>query len=172
LKFNLASPSHSLRATTLRILLHLASIVDPSSTTFTQALLEIENTPRNVENIRSTSLAMRKLPVTCPSGLEDMLVAFCFGLLTVNFAPLWTDASGILKAISEHSGVTVWEMAFRRLIENEEDTIDQDDTANHKESGVAIEDHADKIWNENHLSSPACLSLLLAKVLSSWYTLT
>lgn len=108
---------------------------------------------------------MRKLPVICPSGLEEMLVAFCFGLLTVNFAPLWTDATGVLKVISERSGATVWEMAFRRLIENEEDASDQDDAGNHKESGAATtEDHAEKIWIENHLSSHARLSLLFAKV--------
>jgi hypothetical protein len=128
-------------------------------------MMEIENTTRSVEKIRSTSLAMRKLPLSCPPGQETALIAFCFGLLSVNFAPLWTDACSVLKTLSEHSAAKVWEMAFERLTEKEGN--DQD-IANHKEiDTVKAEVPLDQVWDDCQLDSTSRLQLLFDKVYAS-----
>jgi hypothetical protein len=82
-------------------------------------MLNVENTPRTVENIRSTSVAMRKLPVLSTVEHDEMLIAFCFGLLSVSFATFWKDACNVLKAIVDRSGSKIWEFAFSRLASEE-----------------------------------------------------
>src|SRR5271155_5441124 len=79
LEFNLSRPSHAIRETSLRILLS-TNTVGRSDHDLVQAMLNIETTPRTVENIRSTSLAMRKLPALSSSEQDEKLITFCFGL--------------------------------------------------------------------------------------------
>src|SRR5271170_3389003 len=150
LERNLSRPSHAIRETSLRILLSITNITGRSDRDLLEAMLNIETTPRTVENIRSTSLAMRKLPALSSSEHDEILVAFCFGLLTINFAPLWNDACAVLKVISERSGGKIWEKAFAQLtlegIEDKEDAPKESEAEDAKS-----ESPLDIVWNENQL---------------------
>ena len=165
LQQNLSYPSHLIRSTSLRILIHIMNTIRPSANNLLEAMLAIENTPRTVENIRSTSLAMRKLSTMSSSEYDEILIAFCFGLLTVNFAPLWSDACAALKVVSGRSGVKVWELTFSHLTsENNEESEDiinkgapSDDTA---------ELPSDQIWRESELDFPSRLQRLYDTVLT------
>jgi U3 small nucleolar RNA-associated protein 20 len=111
-------------------------------------MLEIENTPRTVENIRSTSLAMRKLTALSTVETDPFLIAFCFGLLTVNFAPLWSDACAVLKAVADRSGAKLWEKAFADL--NVEDN-EEDNRSDSKSMKPNLAGLADGIWDNHQL---------------------
>lgn len=139
----------------------------PNITSSTQELLEamlnIENTSHTVENIRSTSLAMRKLSTMCSSENDDLLIAFCFGLLTANFAPLWSDACNALKVVAERSGAKVWGMAFSYLaseINEESENVEKQVTPNLK-----YEAFAEKVWSEGQLDLYSRLQSLYDTVL-------
>ena len=79
-----------------------------------------------------------------------MLIAFCFGVLTINFAPLWNDACAVLKVISERSGGKIWEKAFTQLtlegIQGKEDEPKGSEPEDAKSEGPL-----DKMWNESQL---------------------
>jgi hypothetical protein len=110
-------------------------------------MLEIETTPRRVENIRSTSIAMRKLPILSSAEYDDLVISFSFGLLTVQFAASWSDAWATLKIISERSGAKVWETAFARLRLEGEENVASPVTADHqREVKFSIADFADELW--------------------------
>jgi U3 small nucleolar RNA-associated protein 20 len=148
LQINLSKSSHLIRSSTLRLLQQLSEKLD-SSSSLVEALLEIENTPRTVENIRSTSVAMRRLPLLFSKDHDVMLIAFCFGLLTVNFAPLWNDACSVLKAIVERSGAAIWEAAFSRLTKEETSTNTNDESGTEEPADVSPVSGSptDELWN-------------------------
>jgi len=125
----------------------MSNSVASESATLVEAMLSIENTSRTVENIRSTSLAMRKLAAISSEEHDDMLVSFCFGLLTVNFAPLWNDACAVLKTICDRSGAKIWDLAFSRLTTDEDGSEEVSD--NVKDGKANNEIYADQIWNES-----------------------
>jgi hypothetical protein len=113
-------------------------------------MLNIEITPRTVENIRSTSLAMRKLPALSSEEEDEMLIAFCFGLLTINFAPLWNDACAVLNVISERSGGKIWGKAFAQLtLEGVQEN--EDELKGSEPEDAKSENPLDKVWNESQL---------------------
>jgi hypothetical protein len=126
-------------------------------------MLNIETTPRTVENTRSTSLAMRKLPLMSSPDYDDMLITFCFGLLTINFAPLWNDACAALKAVADRSGAKVWEMAFSQL-SSEKDDISEHET---QSATAASKSSQDDIWSLGQLDLPAQLQRLYEMVISN-----
>ena len=109
-------------------------------------MLNIENAPRTVENIRSTSLAIRQLSTMCSAEQDNMFIAFCFGLLTVNFAPLWNEACAALKVVAGRSGVEVWEMAFPPLVSEKNE--ESEDVEKNELAKLDNEMFAEKIWNE------------------------
>lgn len=129
-------------------------------------MLGIETATRTVENIRSTSVAMRKLPLLSTVEHDGMLVAFCFGLLSVNFAPLWTDVANVLKAIVDRSGSKIWEFAFSRL--TGEDALATGANLNAAAQPMPQKSHplsfADELWSNSQLGPSAGLNLLYAKV--------
>lgn len=127
-----------------------------------EAMLNIETTSRAVENIRSTSLAMRKLPALSSSEHDEMLVAFCFGLLTINFTPLWNDACAVLKIISERSGGKIWEKAFAQLTDEAIGNDGEGDTS--KTEDVKSQRALDKVWNESQLDNDTRLQNLYKTV--------
>ena len=132
-----------------------------------EAMLAIETTPRTVDNIRSTSLAMRKLPAISSSEHDGMLIAFCFGLLTINFAPLWSDACAVLKAISDRSGQKIWERAFTQL--TLEDIHEKDESSETSKPGnPKSESLPERVWNENQLDYSARLQQLYDSV---WFSI-
>lgn len=95
---------------------------------------------------------------------DEILIAFCFGLLTVNFAPLWSDACATLKAVSGRSGLKLWELTFSNLTsensENSGDIIEKCEA-----SDVAAESVSDQIWSESELDFPSRLQRLYYTVL-------
>jgi hypothetical protein len=150
LERNLSRPSHAIREISLRILLSITNINGTSDQALIEAMLNIELTPRTVENVRSTSLAMRKLPALSSSEQDEMLIAFCFGLLTINFAPLWNDACAVLKVISERSGGKIWERAFAQLtLEGIQEK--EDEPKGSEPEDTKSESPLDKVWNESQL---------------------
>jgi hypothetical protein len=150
LERNLERPSHAFREISLRILLSITNINGRSDHDLIEAMLNIEITPRTVENIRSTSLAMRKLPALSSSEQDEMLIAFCFGLLTINFAPLWNDACAVLNVISERSGGKIWGKAFAQLtLEGVQEN--EDELKGSEPEDAKSENPLDKVWNESQL---------------------
>jgi hypothetical protein len=163
LQQNLSYPSHLIRSTSLRIFKHVMNITSPSANDLLEAMLAIENTPRTVENIRSISLAMRRLSTLSSSEYDKILIAFCFGLLTVNFAPLWSDACTALKVISGRSGMQVWELAYFNL--TSENNEESESITEKGVSDVTSESASDQIWGEGELDFPSRLERLYATVL-------
>lgn len=165
LQTNLSKSSHLIRSSTLRILQQMSEKLDSTSSSLVEALLEIENTPRTVDNIRSTSVAMRRLPLLFSKEHDVMLITFCFGLLTVNFAPLWNDACSVLKAIVERSGASIWEAAFSRLTHEEASSTHDDNGIEEQTDVSAVSVSAtDELWNNCQGDSYYRLQSLYAKV--------
>ena len=164
LQQNLSYPSHLIRSTSLRIFKHVMNTIRPSANDLLEAMLAIENTPRTVENIRSISLAMRRLSTLSSSEHDEILIAFCFGLLTVNFAPLWSDACAALKVVSGRSGLHVWELAFFHL--TSENNEESENITEKGASDVTSKSASDQIWGESELNFPSRLERLYDTVLS------
>ena len=166
LQTNLSKPSHLIRSSTLRILQQLSEKLASASSSLLEALVEIENTPRTVDNIRSTSVAMRRLPLLFSKEHDLMLITFCFGLLTVNFAPLWNDVCSVLKAIVERSGAAIWEVAFSRLTHEEASstTHDHNGTEEQTDDSAVSESAMDELWNNCQGDSYYRLQSLYARV--------
>ena len=76
------------------------------------------------------------------------MIAFCFGLLTVNFAPLWSDASGVLKIIGDRSGAKLWEKAFSDLNLEDSGEIDVGPSKIDKSNTLAL---SNTIWEGNQV---------------------
>lgn len=133
-------------------------------------LLEIENTPRTVENIRSTSVAMRRLPLLFPKEKDEVLISFCFGLLSVNFAPLWNDSCSVLKSVAERSGAKLWAAAFSRLtgLEASESVDDNKEVAAETLPSASLNARSHKVWTDGQLDVIRRLQSLYEKVLSSY----
>ena len=164
LQTNLSNPSHLIRSATLRILQLLAPTAKSSPEALIRAMLEIETTPRTVENVRSTSLAMRKLPMLSSVEYDTMLAHFCFGLLTINFAPLWNDACSVLKVISDRSGEIVWKLAFERLnIESNGEMTSTRDLQ--RPNSETVENFTDKLWQSVDRSPDDALRFLFEQSL-------
>jgi hypothetical protein len=161
LERNLSYPSHIIRNSSLRNLKHFSRHTSPILPDLVEAMLDIENTPRTVENIRSTSLAMRKLTALSTVETDPFLIAFCFGLLTINFAPLWADACAVLKAVADRSGAKLWEKAFADL--NVEDT-EEANSSDSKSVRWNLEELVNGIWEEQQLELTTRRELLHEKV--------
>jgi U3 small nucleolar RNA-associated protein 20 len=100
---NLATPSHDLRAVSLRILDALHSRRVGMSNLIATALL-IEESPLTLDAARSISMHTRKLAASYSEVAQDKWLSkavpyFCFGLLTVKLASVWDDACAALKEI-------------------------------------------------------------------------
>jgi U3 small nucleolar RNA-associated protein 20 len=167
LQSNLSNPSHLVRSVSLRILQSLVA-VDQHSSELVNAMLSIETTPRTVENVRSTSIAMRKLPQLSSPENDEMLVHFCFGSLTVNFAPLWNDACSVLKAVSDRSGSVVWRIALAGLRSEKADpAVLVDKTLQSTvEETENIRVLADRIWRAVEQNLDETLEFLLEQSLA------
>jgi hypothetical protein len=139
--------------------------ISPSAKELLESMLNIENTPRTVENIRSTSLAMRRLSTLSTSEHDEILIPFCFGLLTVNFAPLWNDACAALKVVAGRSGAKVWELAFSHL--SNEMNEESEDAEKPETTALGYESFTEKVWDESQQNSTTRLQHLYNTVFSS-----
>ncbi len=104
---NLCTDSHDLRLLSLRLLDHLYTIGHESSSEALTTMIIAEQTPLDLQTIRSVSMHVRKLATIYalqPTVLwmRPTIISFCFGMLTIKFAQLWDDASASLKQISEY----------------------------------------------------------------------
>jgi hypothetical protein len=79
---------------------------------------------------------------------DPFLIAFCFGLLTINFAPLWGDACAILKAVADRSGAKLWEKAFADLNAEDNEEVNNSDSKSAKPNLEAL---ANGIWEDYQL---------------------
>jgi len=89
------------------------------------------------------------------------MIAFCFGLLTVNFAPLWSDASGVLKIIGDRSGAKLWEKAFSDLNLEDSGEIDVGPSKIDKSNTLAL---SNTIWQGHQVDLKAQMEGLHDKV--------
>ena len=133
---NLASPSHSVRLLSLKILKELAirNVKDPSPVILA---IEIEEAPPTLQTARSISMQVRKLAIMYPHIASERWKArlvphFCFGLFSKKMTPLWDDAAAALKSICEQvdGEKIVSEIATRWLQEQgpEHDNDGDDDS--------------------------------------------
>jgi U3 small nucleolar RNA-associated protein 20 len=120
----LESPSHFMRQNVLGLAKMLSKTHSGEELSLLDVALSIEETPLSLESIRHVSMQMRRLTTmyTEFSQSKDSWVltairAYSFGLLRVNFAPLWSDVCSMLQQICQHKqGEThVSEIAFRWL---------------------------------------------------------
>ena len=142
----------------------MATIYRPPHRELIDLMLKIEDTPLTVENIRSISLLMRRLIALCSAERDSALVNFCFGLLTVNFAPLWNDVYGVFKSISQRSGNKIWDMAFSRLVDHHGSATGPAEISSRDLLTDPLS--VDSIWNESVLDSKARLGRFYETVLS------
>jgi hypothetical protein len=114
---------------------------------------------------------MRKLPVLSTVEHDEMLIAFCFGLLSVSFAPLWKDACNVLKAIVDRSGSKIWEFAFSRLTGDTSfsNAASEDDAVQPTPETSQPLQLADALWNNSQLEPNTGLESLYDKVIRLLY---
>lgn len=116
---NLSTGSHDLRLLSLRLLDHLYTTEQGSTSEALSIMIMVEQTPLDLESARSASMHIRKLATLYPhqapsSWLKQAIPSFCFGMLTVKYAQIWEDACLALKQISESKigEETVGKLAF------------------------------------------------------------
>ncbi|KAM3523264.1 hypothetical protein NHJ13051_005176 [Beauveria bassiana] len=114
---NLASPSHDIRLTSLQLLQHIDTSADVIG-----AMLQIEETPLQLQNTRTIGMLMRKLGqdyahVDSSSWVSQAVPSFLFGLLTVKLSPVWDDATDTLKYVAQSKigEEAIAKIAFRWL---------------------------------------------------------
>ena len=119
---NLTTPSHSVRALSLRILGELYQQQHQQESEAIAVALRIEDLPLNLETARSASMYIRKLGSLYISTVADVhlrkvIPYYCFGLLTMPLSQIWADAKAALKLICENKiGEEIFtELAFSLL---------------------------------------------------------
>ncbi|KAH7027311.1 down-regulated in metastasis [Microdochium trichocladiopsis] len=117
---NLSAPSHRHRLASLRLLGRLDAAADQQDAL--AIMLQTEETPLDVQNIRAISVHLRKLAMVYPnieegSWLLRAIPSFLFGVLTVRLTPLWDAAVEALAQIgsTKHGDEPVAELAFKWL---------------------------------------------------------
>jgi U3 small nucleolar RNA-associated protein 20 len=103
---NLSTGSHELRLLSLRLLGHIYTTDQGSTSEALSIMLMVEQTPLDLQTARSASMHIRKVAnlyshQSSSSWLKQAIPSFCFGMLTVKFAQIWEDACAALKQISE-----------------------------------------------------------------------
>lgn len=101
---NLCSPSHELRLVSLQILEALNTAADQKSAL--AIMLQVEQTPLDLNNARGISVHLRKLGqiyghLADNSWLQQAVPAFLFGMMTVKLSPVWDDAVEAMKLVAE-----------------------------------------------------------------------
>jgi U3 small nucleolar RNA-associated protein 20 len=119
---NLSTESSTLRLLSLRLLEHIYSFENGSTSDALSLMIMVEQTPLDLTTARSASMHIRKLAALHPfqpagSWLKQAIPAFCFGMFNVKFAQIWEDASTSLKQIAETKAgeEAVAELAFTWL---------------------------------------------------------
>ncbi|KAL8356670.1 hypothetical protein RB601_001802 [Gaeumannomyces tritici] len=101
---NLSTNSHELRLVSLQVLSQLSPAMHDSAPL--DIMLQAEETPLDLQNLRTMSLYLRKLgkvyaSVDQSSWLRKAIPAFLMGMTTVRLTPVWDDAVEALKDIAQ-----------------------------------------------------------------------
>lgn len=112
---NLGSPSHEIRLVSLQLLQYMdksASAID--------LMLQIEETPLQLQNTRSIGMLMRNLGQAhalagSSSWVAEAIPSFVFGMMTVKLSPVWDDAIETLKLVAQSKAgeEAIAKIAFR-----------------------------------------------------------
>jgi U3 small nucleolar RNA-associated protein 20 len=114
---NLSAPSHELRLASLRIL----EVLDftPDSNSALATMLQVEELPLNLQNVRTIAVHLRKLGqiyshIEQNSWLIRAIPAFLFGMTTVPLSPVWDDSVEAMKKVAEtkHGEEALADLAF------------------------------------------------------------
>lgn len=123
---NLHSSHHTLRKLSLLLIQTLLPQDERrGSELLLYTLLEIEDSPLDLQSSRRVSMKIRRLaslykrPSTHP-WLQKAVPHYCFGILTFKLSQLWTDAVALLKGICEIKvgEEAVVDLAFQWLAES------------------------------------------------------
>ncbi|KAL7274098.1 U3 snoRNP protein [Rhizina undulata] len=120
---NLTSPSHDVRSLSLACLeiLYMKKNKDGNQISEVINLAKIiEETPLTIQNARTIAMYVRKLGAEHAHVKDDpwqknVVAYYCFGLLTVNFSPVWDDAIKALQTVVETNEEKVAALAFNWL---------------------------------------------------------
>ncbi|OPB42048.1 UTP20, snoRNA-binding protein and member of the SSU processome [Trichoderma guizhouense] len=102
---NLSSPSHDIRLASLELLNKMSNT--PEQSHCVEIMLQIEQSPLNLEHTRSIAMYLRKLgqeygSLTDTTWLKQGIPNFMFGMLTVNLSPVWEDSIEAMKQVAEN----------------------------------------------------------------------
>ena len=103
---NLHSSHHALRKFSLLLMQTLLPPAERQGSELLHTLLEIEDSPLDLQSSRRVSMNVRKLAsqykgVSIHPWLQKVVPHYCFGILTFKLSQLWTDAVAVLKEICE-----------------------------------------------------------------------
>ncbi|KAH9996119.1 armadillo-type protein [Xylariaceae sp. FL0662B] len=114
---NLSTPSHRHRLASLRLLSKLD--VAPDQLDSLAIMIQIEETPLELQNVRLFSVQIRKLAANYAqlsedSWLRQAIPMFLFGQLTVRLTPVWDSVVEALQRISQvkHGEEIICEIGF------------------------------------------------------------
>jgi U3 small nucleolar RNA-associated protein 20 len=157
---NLCTESHELRLLSLNLLDFFYRASSGSSSTVLSTMILIEQTPLDLQTVRSASMHIRKLASMYQHHTSDLTLRkaipfFCFGMLTVKFSQIWDDASTALAQIAEstYGEDTIAELAFQWL--------EAPSTAVNSPSGTVETEH-----NNSGLTDFECSNLIKLDSLS------
>ncbi|KAF9085956.1 U3 snoRNP protein [Mortierella sp. AD031] len=90
--------------------------------------LAIEAIEVTVENYREKTMQIRKLHTMVASGrvndfYKTVAMRLCLGILTINFQPLWADATTLLVKTSEIYPDAFWELLFGEIKRFEDEAL-------------------------------------------------
>jgi hypothetical protein len=125
IKEYLLSNSQDLRVSALTVLVQFENLIcrsgnPPEFKGFRQVfepLLVIEAMKNDVSNIRSKSMAMKRLEQLFSIGgldgiYEDAIIRAFLGYLTIQFTPLWQSSCQMLSAMASSSSKKFWEVFY------------------------------------------------------------
>ena len=103
---NLHSSTHLLRRTSLRLLSLVYEKINGQPAEALITALSIEDTPLNLQSVRTVSMHVRKLAeqygrASTNVFLQRAVPHYCFGLLTVKMSQIWDDAADAISRICE-----------------------------------------------------------------------
>ncbi|KAG0232192.1 U3 snoRNP protein [Actinomortierella wolfii] len=137
LEKNINSLQHRRRLHTLQILssFEMIKYIDsnpqdknlPQNDVLHQCLL-IEESPVTIDSYREKTMHIRRLTTMMGSGrvnefYKQVPIRLALGILTINFQPLWADATALLVRMAELYPDTFWELLHGELRRFEDETL-------------------------------------------------
>lgn len=114
---NMSLPSSDLRKISLNIVAQLYVVRSLPVPKLLSQCQQIEDLPLDLSNARTLQMHIRNVGVNftvtgTEFAVDQVIPRYLFGLLTVQFQPVWEAAMESLAKISERDTKTVWEIAF------------------------------------------------------------